>query len=60
VSGSGRVTLDNTMEERLRLLEDKVCDLWAFSELTQFAQRSDKTSSERTRTANSTHNLRLP
>jgi hypothetical protein len=25
VSGSGRITLDNTMEERLRLLEDKVC-----------------------------------
>ena len=24
VSGSGRITLDNTMEERLRLLEDKV------------------------------------
>ena len=24
VSGTGRITLDNTMEERLRLLEDKV------------------------------------
>ena len=23
VSGTGRITLDNTMEERLRLLEDK-------------------------------------
>jgi len=37
VSGSGRITLDNTMEERLRLLEDKVCILaqsWAFSKLT--------------------------
>ena len=24
VSGTGRITLDNTIEERLRLLEDKV------------------------------------
>lgn len=24
VSGTGRITLDNTLEERLRLLEDKV------------------------------------
>jgi vacuolar-type H+-ATPase subunit E/Vma4 len=24
VSGNGRITLDNTLEERLRLLEDKV------------------------------------
>jgi len=24
VSGSGRISLDNTLEERLRLLEDKV------------------------------------
>ena len=24
MSGTGRITLDNTMEERLRLLEDKV------------------------------------
>lgn len=32
-SGSGRITLDNTMEERLRLLEDKVCILAKSSDL---------------------------
>ena len=30
VSGTGRITLDNTMEERLRLLEDKVTFLSFF------------------------------
>ena len=30
VSGTGRITLDNTMEERLRLLEDKVTLIFFF------------------------------
>lgn len=25
-SGTGRITIDNTLDERLRLLEDRVCD----------------------------------
>jgi V-type H+-transporting ATPase subunit E len=25
ISGTGRITLDNTLDERLRLLEDSVC-----------------------------------
>jgi hypothetical protein len=26
VNGNNRITLDNTLDERLRLLEDRVCD----------------------------------
>ena len=62
-SGNGRITLDNTMEERLRLLEDKVFSFLISKEPLKpsYCRRcflkSGRIFSARTRTVNSTHNL---
>ena len=64
VSGTGRITLDNTMEERLRLLEDKVLHLtfpFFVDTLTNGSlfircyQRSGKSYLGPTKTVNSSH-----
>lgn len=65
VSGTGRITLDNTMEERLRLLEDKVTFFFLFCWRTNLLihipfvrcyQRLGKSCLGRTQTVNSSHN----
>lgn len=62
ISGTGRITIDNTLDERLRLLEDRVSSLiLLYSEVTpphllthRCFPKSDANSSETTRTVNST------
>jgi hypothetical protein len=60
VSSSRRITIDNTLDERLRLLEDKVglAKCWVHSRLTYSCRcslRLEETYLGRMRTGSSTH-----
>ena len=67
ISGTERITLDNTLDERLRLLEDRVCSSVPWRDqchrysllmiVRRCCLRSGRTSSVLTPTASSTHEL---
>lgn len=63
IGGTNRITLDNTLDERLRLLEDRVrCPRHAsqhlfMSYISRCCQKFGTTSSAQTQIASSTHEL---